>query len=148
MENETWDISKQNEHIFVSLLTCFSHLQNILHILLDFLGISREGENAKGTKESNQSEREAIRHILPRVRKPISKVDQVNCLGLWKEKNKIQNPVLLLLVNIFHKKNKQRLLIQSDQSNVVFSLSQRRKYGLTKAQLCLYTKVMFYLQTS
>lgn len=52
----------------MSLLTCFCHLQNILHILQDFLGVSKEGKNAVETKEGYESEREAIRHILLRVR--------------------------------------------------------------------------------
>lgn len=69
MENEAWDIGKQNEHIFMLLLTCFSHLLNILYILWDFLGVSREGENAIETKEGRESEREAIRHVFLRGRK-------------------------------------------------------------------------------
>lgn len=71
MENGAWNIGKQNEYIFMSLLTCFSHFQNILHILQDFLGVSRERENSIETKEGRESERGAIRHILLRVRNPM-----------------------------------------------------------------------------
>ena len=65
------DIGKQNEHVFMSLLTCFNHLQNILHILQDVLGVSREGENRIGTKEGHESRRKTIGHTLLRVRKSL-----------------------------------------------------------------------------
>lgn len=93
MKNEAWDIGKQNEHIFMSLLICFSHLQDILHILQDFPGVSREGENAIETKEGHESEREA--HFTQRKKindfVKYDKVDQVNCLGLQNEKKNLKS---------------------------------------------------------
>lgn len=65
------DTVKQNEHVFMSLLTCFNHLQNILHILQDVLGVPREGENGIGTKEGCESRRKTIGHALLRVRKSL-----------------------------------------------------------------------------
>lgn len=62
------DTGKQNEHVFMSLLPCFNHLQNILHILQDFLGVPREGKKTIGTKEDHESGRDTTGHTLLRVR--------------------------------------------------------------------------------
>lgn len=62
------DVGKKNEQVFVSFLNCFNHLQNILHILQDFLAVRREGEN---TTDKRRSGRETIGHALLRVRKSV-----------------------------------------------------------------------------
>lgn len=72
----------------MSLLICFSHLQDILHILQDFLGVSREGENTIETKEGHESEREAHFSQSKKINDFVKcgKVDWVNFLR-QKEKN-------------------------------------------------------------